>query len=79
VVRNVNDAAATKGKYNCLICGKPREHLAGMMITKRPGSARSDDGNPPKKQKKFPDPELYKERKPKNATPQNVVQFLTSV
>ena len=32
VVSDVKDAAATKTKYNCLLCGKPRNHLAGMMI-----------------------------------------------
>jgi hypothetical protein len=32
IVRDVNDAAGTKVKYNCLLCGKPRAHLAGMSF-----------------------------------------------
>lgn len=33
VVADVKDAAATKTKYNCLLCGRPRQHLAGMLTT----------------------------------------------
>lgn len=32
VVSDVKDTAASKSKYNCLLCGRPRQHLAGMMI-----------------------------------------------
>jgi hypothetical protein len=32
VVKEVSDAAGTKVKYNCLLCGKPRAHLAGMSF-----------------------------------------------
>ena len=32
VVSDVKDTAASKSKYNCLLCGRPRQHLAGMMV-----------------------------------------------
>ena len=32
VISDVKDAAATKTKYNCLLCGRPRQHLSGMMV-----------------------------------------------
>lgn len=31
-IADVKDTAATKTKYNCLLCGRPRNHLAGMMV-----------------------------------------------
>jgi len=31
-----NDAAATKQKFNCLLCGKPRSHLNGMIDLEKP-------------------------------------------
>ncbi|OHT09477.1 hypothetical protein TRFO_04560 [Tritrichomonas foetus] len=34
VIADVKDTAAVKSKYNCLLCGRPRQHLAGMMIKK---------------------------------------------
>ncbi|OHT12237.1 hypothetical protein TRFO_18043 [Tritrichomonas foetus] len=32
VISDVKDTAASKSKYNCLLCGKPRNHVAGMMV-----------------------------------------------
>ncbi|KAK8852390.1 hypothetical protein M9Y10_017364 [Tritrichomonas musculus] len=43
VVTDVKDAAATKAKYNCLLCGRPRQHLAGMMISNAIQKTTPDD------------------------------------
>lgn len=46
VVQDVKDAAATKTKYNCLLCGRPRNHLAGMMIDVGKKNSTSNDNAP---------------------------------
>jgi hypothetical protein len=33
VVGEVRDTAATTGKYGCLLCGRKRSHVAGMMLS----------------------------------------------
>jgi hypothetical protein len=82
VVRNVNDAAATKGKVNCLLCGRPREHLSGIsLLQPQHSSPRWDDGGDRAKKygKKYTDqdPEFHRMDRTGPA-PQSIVQFLTS-
>lgn len=48
IVTDVKDAAATKAKYNCLLCGRPRQHLAGMMIGNVLPKNLHDDASPSK-------------------------------
>ena len=45
VISDVKDTAASKSKYNCLLCGRPRQHLAGMMVTGLKSNASSLDSN----------------------------------
>jgi hypothetical protein len=84
VVRNVNDAAATKGKFNCLLCGRPREHLAGVSLLQGPPlpTSRSDDGGARSKKpgRKYPESDLseFHRLERTGPAPQSVVQFLTS-
>ena len=45
VISDVKDTAASKSKYNCLLCGRPRQHLAGMMVTGLKSTNSSVDSN----------------------------------
>jgi hypothetical protein len=55
VVEDVNDVAGTNKKYSCLLCGKPKVHLAGMSLaTPGPRAKRWPAGNQHKKSKKVP-------------------------
>jgi hypothetical protein len=46
----VKDTAGAKSKYRCLLCGKPRSHLAGMILT--PALDEFDDFARPKETEK---------------------------
>lgn len=41
LITDVKDTAATKAKYHCLLCGRPRNHLAGMLVEAPEGQSRS--------------------------------------
>jgi hypothetical protein len=79
VVREVNDAAGTKVKYNCLLCGRPRQHLAGMSLL---DTLPPDDDTPRAKLKrKYIVPDYGKQLRAmegKGTAPRDVVQFLTA-
>lgn len=45
IISDVKDTAASKSKYNCLLCGRPRQHLAGMMVTGLKSSNASLDSS----------------------------------
>jgi hypothetical protein len=79
---NVKDTAGAKSKYRCLLCGKPRSHLAGMIFT--PGLDEFEDfARPQEKEKKGSRPNTRREsahtgrpRKAGMAAPRDVVQLL---
>jgi hypothetical protein len=80
VVKEVNDAAGTKVKYNCLLCGRPRAHLAGMSFT----DALPDEENeetkvrPKKRYIVLENGRMEKTADGKARAPRDVVQFITS-
>jgi hypothetical protein len=81
VVKDVNDAAGTNRKYSCLLCGKPKAHLAGMSLA--PPGLVPEDGelvtNTRKARKKYPPPDYLQETVADGVPPpRNVVQFLTT-
>jgi hypothetical protein len=79
VVKEVNDAAGTKVKYNCLLCGRPRGHLAGMSFTDILPQQPDDCGEPhARPQKRYVALEFGKPEKTAIGKARDVVQFLTS-
>jgi hypothetical protein len=79
VVRDVNDAAGTKVKYNCLLCGRPRAHLAGMSFTEGVLDEEPMEGKvKPKKKSSAPDYSRQDRTAESRKAPRDVVQFLTT-
>jgi hypothetical protein len=81
VVRDVNDAAGTNRKYHCLLCGKPKAHLAGMSLA--PPDLMPDGSEPTtskkRARKKYPPPDYLQETVADGVPPpRSVVQYLTS-
>jgi hypothetical protein len=78
VVRDVNDAAGTKVKFNCLLCGRPRAHLAGMSFADIVDDGEVGVGRPKPKNKGTPSDFSRQERTAESKrVPRDVVQFLT--
>ena len=48
MINEAGDSAATHSKFNCLLCGRPRAHLAGM-ITDLPPPPQTQSTSPGKK------------------------------
>jgi hypothetical protein len=79
---SVKDTAGTKSKYRCLLCGKPRSHLAGMILA--PALDEFDDfARPKEKEKKASRPNTrggsaHTDRPTRSGTsaPRDVVQLL---
>ena len=92
VVADVKDTAAAKSKYTCLLCGKPRNHLSGMIIngpTPKPSIRSSADSailKPTVKHKSVLDDTNKTHQSSGGSTvaqiqlqvpPRNVIQYLT--
>jgi hypothetical protein len=79
VVKDVNDAAGTKVKYSCLLCGRPRAHLAGMSFADV-GHDEEMGQVKPKPKKKYIAPDYGRQERTADSKrpPRDVVQFLTT-
>ena len=81
-LQDIKDTAGTTSKYRCLLCGRPRTHLAGMLIS----SARSEEEDISEKIENSERPRTGKSRSkaPKSirrpsshAMPRDLVQLIT--
>lgn len=46
-VREIHDTAGASSKFKCILCGRPRTHIAGMIVDENP----SEDKMDPERQK----------------------------
>ena len=75
MVTNVNDTAGIQTKYSCLLCGKPKSHLSGMMSDVEKPTLETS----PKKQTRSSLNSSYKKKKNDlNPQPRDVIQLLTN-
>ncbi|KAH0795843.1 hypothetical protein GPJ56_000210 [Histomonas meleagridis] len=81
-MKEVKDTAVGSSKYRCLLCGKPRTHVSGMIIN---GNSDDDEDEIDKPQNnsaiknntKLPSNFKVAKRGDTTVVPRNVVQFLT--
>lgn len=80
VVKEVNDTSAVNSKYHCLMCGKPKNNLAGMLIAppKRTTNNSNTVHKPTPVQRASYDMSSNSMNNPNySVPPRNVVDFLT--
>jgi hypothetical protein len=74
----VKDTAGAKSKYRCLLCGKPRTHVAGMFVSPPADDSEDENDKPTEKPPPVPRGSAQADRKRKVgvARPRDVVQLL---
>jgi hypothetical protein len=73
-IAEVKDTAGAKSKYRCLLCGKPKTHVAGMLVN---GPEEFEEEEKPRTSVKQIHPNTTeKSRVP--PPPRDVIQLLTS-
>ncbi|OHS93355.1 hypothetical protein TRFO_40349 [Tritrichomonas foetus] len=85
-LQEVKDTAGASSKYKCLLCGRPRTHISGMIVNDMLKSDLDEemmDSEPPVQQKvtKRSGSRIQTPKTPKrsqNPMPRDVIQFLTS-
>jgi hypothetical protein len=76
----VRDTAGAKSKYRCLLCGKPRTHVAGMFVAPPTDDSEDEPDKPPEKQRPVTRGSVQadKKRKAGPVRPRDVLQLLTT-